>query len=221
MLEAFEHEVIRVLQDILPTIGWAGIVFIMALESANIPIPSEVTMPLAGWMLGLEKNLGAVETVLLAGFMGALGCTIGSVGSYALGAYGGRPFLEKYGRYIMVNQHDLEKADHWFGRWGDWASFVSRLLPIVRTFISFPAGVAKVGFARFAVLSFVGSFIWCSALAWGGWHFGRNWQDILKITQPLHWPVLIVLVVGFVWYIWQHIRRGRESMAPLPTESVD
>ena len=108
MLEAFEHQVVEVLQHWLPTIGWAGIVFIMALESANIPIPSEVTMPLAGWMLGLDKGLNAVETVLVAGFMGALGCTIGSIGSYALGAYGGRPFLEKYGRYIMVNQHDLE-----------------------------------------------------------------------------------------------------------------
>ena len=109
LLEAFEHEVVRVLQDLLPTIGWAGIVIVMALESANIPIPSEVTMPLAGWMLGLDKNLTAIETVLLAGFMGALGCTLGSIGSYALGAYGGRPFLEKYGRYIMVNQHDDDR----------------------------------------------------------------------------------------------------------------
>ena len=218
MLEAFEHQVVEVLQDVLPTIGWAGIVFIMALESANIPIPSEVTMPLSGWMLGLDKGLNAVETVLLAGFMGALGCTLGSIGSYALGLYGGRPFLEKYGRYIMVNQHDLEMADEWFDRWGDWASFISRLLPIVRTFISFPAGVAKVSFWRFTVLSFVGSYLWCGALAWGGWYFGRDWEEILRVTQPLHWPIIVVLGVGFVWYIWRHIRRGQKPAAATTDE---
>jgi membrane protein DedA with SNARE-associated domain len=221
LLEGFEHEVIKVLQEILPTIGWAGIVFIMALESANIPIPSEVTMPLAGWMLGLDKGLGALETVLLAGFIGALGCILGSTGSYALGAYGGRPFLEKYGRYIMVNRHDLEKADQWFGRWGDWASFISRLLPIVRTFISFPAGVARVSFWRFSVFTFVGSFIWCGVLAWGGWHFGANWEEILQVTQPLHWPIIIVGLIGFAWYVWHHVRRGREPLPPMPEDGVD
>ncbi len=221
MLEAFEHEVVKVLQEILPTIGWAGIVFVMALESANVPIPSEVTMPLAGWMLGLDKGLSAVETVLLAGFIGALGCTLGSVGSYALGAYGGRPFLERYGRDNMVSRHDLEKADEWFGRWGDWASFISRLLPIVRTFISFPAGVAKVNLGRFTVLTFVGSFLWCGALAWGGWHFGANWEEILRVTQPLHWPIVIMGVIGFAWYVWRHVQRGRETVAPVPEESTD
>jgi membrane protein DedA with SNARE-associated domain len=221
LLEAFEHEVVHVLQEFLPIVGWAGIVFVMALESANIPIPSEVTMPLAGWMLGLDKGLSAVETILLAGFMGALGCTIGSLVSYGLGAYGGRPFLEKYGRYIMVNQHDLEKADQWFSRWGDSAAFISRLLPIIRTFISFPAGVTKVNLWRFTVLSFVGSFIWCAALAWGGWHFGANWEEILRVTQPLHWPVIIVLGAGFIWYIWHHIRRGREPMVALNEDGAE
>jgi membrane protein DedA with SNARE-associated domain len=221
LLEAFEHEVVHILQELLPTIGWAGIVFIMALESANIPIPSEVTMPLAGWMLGLDKGLSAIETILLAGFMGALGCTIGSLVSYGLGAYGGRPFLEKYGRYIMVNQHDLDRADQWFDRWGDSASFISRLLPIVRTFISFPAGVTKVNLWRFTVLSFIGSFIWCGALAWGGWHFGANWEEILRVTQPLHWPVIIVLGIGFIWYLWHHIRRGREPVATLSEDGAE
>ena len=207
MLEAFEHQVVEILQEILPIIGWAGIVFIMALESANIPIPSEVTMPLAGWMLGLDKGLSAVETILMGGFMGALGCTIGSVASYALGAYGGRPFLEKYGRYIMVNQHDLEKADRWFGRWGDWASFISRLLPIVRTFISFPAGVVRMKFWRFTVLSFVGSFIWCGLLAWGGYHFGQNWEELRAIMRPFDIPIAVLIAVGLGWYVARHLRR--------------
>jgi membrane protein DedA with SNARE-associated domain len=221
LLQAFEHEVVRILQQILPSIGWPGIVLVMALESANIPIPSEVTMPLAGWMLGLDRGLSAVETVLLAGILGALGCTLGSMASYALGAYGGRPFLEKYGRYIMVNQHDLDKADHWFARWGDWAAFLSRLLPIVRTFISFPAGVVKVKFWRFSLLSFVGSFIWCAVLAWGGWHFGANWEEILRVTQPLHWPIIILGGIGFVWYVWHHIRRGQRAALSVENESGD
>ena len=221
MLEAFEHEVIRVLQEILPTIGWAGIVFIMALESANIPIPSEVTMPLSGWMLVQAKGLSAWHALLLGGWWGAVGCTIGSVISYALGAWGGRPLAERYGKYIMIHEEDLEKADRWFGRWGDWAAFISRLLPIVRTFISFPAGVVRVRFWRFTVLTFVGSFIWCGALAWGGWHFGDNWEEILRVTQPLHWPIIIILVVGFVWYVWHHIRRGQEPITALPEDSAD
>ncbi|NIV28377.1 MAG: DedA family protein, partial [Anaerolineae bacterium] len=133
----------------MQSIGWLGVVVIMALESANIPIPSEVTMPLSGWMLVQAKGGTAMQALLLGGLWGAVGCTIGSVISYALGAWGGRPLVERYGKYILVSHDDLEKADRWFARWGDWASFISRLLPIVRTFISFPAGVARTNFPRF------------------------------------------------------------------------
>jgi membrane protein DedA with SNARE-associated domain len=156
-LEALERELVTFLQNLFNTIGWGGVVFIMTLESANIPIPSEVTMPLAGWFLAQARGVSAWIAVLEGGLYGALGCSIGSVASYALGYYGGRPFLNRYGKYLLITRHDLEKADRWFARWGDWAIFISRLLPIVRTFISFPAGVVRTRFWTFLVFTFVGS----------------------------------------------------------------
>ena len=208
-MEAFEHQLVAFLDSLFNTIGWTGVVLIMALESANIPIPSEVTMPLAGWML----TDTFLEAVLHGGFFGALGCTLGSVLSYALGAYGGRPFLERWGRYILVSEEDLEKADRWFARWGDWAAFLSRLLPIVRTFISFPAGVVKMHFARFTAFTFVGSFIWCSLLALGGRAFGENWEELRALMRPFDLPIALVILAGIGWYIYRHARKRRRGKA--------
>ena len=169
-MHGIEQQIVEFLTRLLQSIGWPGVVVIMALESANIPIPSEVTMPLAGWMLVQARGLSALAAVWQGGLFGALGCTIGSALSYALGAWGGRPLLQRYGRWIMVSEEDLANADKWFARWGDWAAFISRLLPIVRTFISFPAGIAKIKFGRFLVFTFIGSFIWCGLLALGGFY---------------------------------------------------
>jgi membrane protein DedA with SNARE-associated domain len=212
-VEAIEQAVVAFLETVLHTIRWPGVVIIMALESANIPIPSEVTMPLAGWMLVQESGLSIWHAVLLGGLYGALGCTLGSIGSYALGYYGGRPLLEKYGRYILVSEHDLEQADKWFSRWGDWAAFVSRLMPIVRTFISFPAGVVKVPLSRFAVLSLAGSFIWCAALAAAGHWFGSQWEIIRTYMRPFDIPIAIVLLGGFAYYVYRHIKKSRRPDA--------
>jgi membrane protein DedA with SNARE-associated domain len=200
------------LTTVYDAIGWTGVVIIMALESANIPIPSEVTMPLAGWLLVQAKGASLVTAILEGGLFGGLGCLIGSVGSYVLGAWGGRPFLEKYGRYILVTPHDLEKADAWFGRWGEWAAFLSRLLPIVRTFISFPAGVVRVNLVRFSILSFVGSFIWCAALAAVGYVVGERVHEIHGFLRPIEIPVAIALIIGFVWYVWHHVKGARRKM---------
>ncbi|MEJ2149346.1 MAG: hypothetical protein P8Z40_07670 [Chloroflexota bacterium] len=128
MPHAWEEAIIHFLSNLFQTIDWAGVVVIMTLESANIPIPSEVTMPLAGWLLVQDQGGSLLHAVLLGGILGGLGCTIGSVLSYALGYYGGRPLVEKYGKYIMVNTQDLARADKWFKRWGDWTAFLSRLL---------------------------------------------------------------------------------------------
>jgi len=206
------HWLTDVLTAVFNAMGWTGVVFIMALESANIPIPSEVTMPLAGWLLVQAKGSSLWASILEGGFFGGLGCLLGSVGSYALGAWGGRPFLEKYGRYILITPHDLEKADAWFGRWGDWASFISRLLPIVRTFISFPAGVVRVHFIRFNILTFVGSFIWCAALAAVGFVVGERVEEIHGFLRPVEIPVAIALIIGFIWYIWRHVQSARQKM---------
>ncbi len=208
-----EHQIVLILTDVLQTIGWGGVAFIMALESANIPIPSEVTMPLAGWLLVQAQGGTALQAFLLGGFFGALGCTIGSIASYALGAFGGRPFLDRYGRYFMISHHDLALADRWFTRWGDAVAFFSRLLPIVRTFISFPMGVSRTAIVPFIIYSFIGSFIWCGALALGGYAFGANWEELRAIMRPFDIPIAIILLGGFIFYIIHHVRRGR-SAAP-------
>ncbi len=213
-MATIEAEIVRILHEVLNTIGWPGVVLIMALESANIPIPSEVTMPLAGWMLVQAKGLPLWRAALDGGFYGALGCTLGSVASYLLGLWGGRPFLRRWGRYILISQHDLEQADRWFARWGDWAVFISRLLPIVRTFISFPAGVARVRFLRFAALSFIGSFLWCGALAIAGHAFGSEWERIREIMRPFDIPIAIAILAGMAYYIYRHIRRAQVTTVP-------
>ena len=212
-MAGIEEQLVTWLEQIFHAIGWFGVVVIMALESCNIPIPSEVTMPLAGWLLVQARSLGPWQAVLLGGLWGGVGCTVGSVVSYALGAWGGRPLVERYGKYILVSEEDLEKADRWFARWGDWAAFLSRLLPIVRTFISFPAGVVRIHFARFAVFSFVGSFIWCGLLALGGYYFGQNWEQLRAIMRPFDIPIAIVILLGLAYYIYRHVRKGRQKKA--------
>jgi membrane protein DedA with SNARE-associated domain len=213
-VEAIETAIVEFLHSVLNAIGWPGVVLIMALESANIPIPSEVTMPLAGWMLVQAKGLPFWRAALDGGLFGALGCTIGSIASYLLGLWGGRPFLQRWGWYILISPHDLEQADRWFARWGDWAVFISRLLPIVRTFISFPAGIVRVPFVRFTVLSFIGSFIWCAALAIAGYAFGSEWERIREIMRPFDIPIAIAMLAGLGYYIYRHIRRAQTPLLP-------
>lgn len=208
-----EHQIVAFLTELFQTMGWGGVVAIMALESANIPIPSEVTMPLAGWLLVQARGGSGWMALLLGGLWGGLGCTIGSILSYGLGAYGGRSFLDRFGRYLMVSHHDLEMADRWFARWGDWAAFLSRLLPIVRTFISFPAGVARARFIPFVVYTFLGSFIWTGALAYGGHAFGARWEELRAVMRPFDIPIAAVLLAGFVYYIYHHVRRGQRQPA--------
>ena len=208
VLEAFEEQVVLFLQNLFNAIGWGGVVVAMAIESACIPLPSEVTMPLSGWMLIQAKGL-PMWHVLWGGFYGALGCTIGSVVTYWVGALGGRPLLERYGKYVFISSHDMQVADRWFQKYGEATAFFSRLLPIVRTFISLPAGIARMNFPKFTVLSFVGSFIWCAALAWAGYKFGEHWREVREVMHPFDIPIAIVLVVLVVWYVYRHIKKGR------------
>jgi membrane protein DedA with SNARE-associated domain len=206
-----EQQIVTFLTNLFDAMDWAGVVGIMALESANIPIPSEVTMPLSGWLLVQARAGTAWQAIWEGGLWGAVGCTIGSLLSYGLGAWGGRPLLDRYGKYLLISNHDLEVADHWFNRWGDWAAFISRLLPIVRTFISFPAGVARTRLGTFTIFSFLGSFIWCAALAYGGYQFGAHWEELRAIMRPFDIPIAIVLVAGFVYYVYRHVRRARKQ----------
>jgi membrane protein DedA with SNARE-associated domain len=187
---------------------WPGVVVLMAVESACVPLPSEIIMPLAGWMLVKDLALG-LEYILMAGAFGALGCVLGSVIAYEVGKVGGRPLLERYGRYLLITHHDLEVADRWFIKYGNLSIFTSRLLPVVRTFISLPAGIAKMNFIKFLVYTFIGSFIWCAGLAYGGYQLGQHWEQIQNAMGPAT-IVIAVVIVGFIlFYIYRHIKHSK------------
>jgi len=205
-----EQALLDFISNIYTSMHWPGVVALMAIESACIPLPSELIMPLAGWMLIKEQFLPVTYT-LLAGVYGALGCVIGSVIAYGIGMWGGRPFLEKYGKYILISGHDLNLADRWFEKSGDWAIFVSRLLPVVRTFISLPAGIARMHFAKFLIYTFLGSFIWCTGLAYGGYLLGEHWEQIRTVMRPLD-PLIGVLIVALIaFYIYRHIKHSKPA----------
>lgn len=182
--------------------GYAGIFFLMAIESACIPIPSEVIMTFSGYLVHLGRfNL---EWAALAG---ALGCNAGSIVAYAAGAYGGRPLAEKYGRYVLVSSHDLELADRWFARYGDAAVFFARLLPVVRTFIALPAGVARMNFVRFNIYTFLGSLPWCWALAYAGMKLGAHWNVIQPYFHRFDTAIVAACAIIFAWFVyhrWTH-----------------
>jgi membrane protein DedA with SNARE-associated domain len=192
----------------------------MAIESAAVPVPSELIMPLAGWKLIADKGRG-VEWVLLAGLFGAIGNTAGSWIAYYVGLWGGRPAAERWGKYILVSRHDLDLADRFFDRWGNWAIFFSRLLPVVRTFISVPAGISRMPLWQFTVYTFTGAFIWSVGLAWGGYKLGENYDELRNWMRPLDYPIAAIIVVLVIWYVVRHVRRAwgePEGGRPGPVE---
>jgi len=184
--------------QVISSIGYAGVFVLMALESAALPVPSEVVMPFAGYL----AYLGVFDFILI-GFVGAGGCMMGSVLSYFVGLYGGRPFLDKYGKYFLLDHRHLELAEKWFDKYGDKAVFFSRLLPVVRTFISLPAGIGKYNFKKLVLFSFIGSLPWCFALAYIGFSLGPFWKDIIGFFNELDIVVIaaIVLVAIYYWKI--------------------
>jgi membrane protein DedA with SNARE-associated domain len=185
--------------------GYSGIVFLMAIESACIPLPSEVILPFSGYLVFRGQF-----NLYLVGLAGALGCLVGSIPAYYLGLYGGRPLIERYGRYVLINHQDLELADRWFTRYGDWAIFFSRLLPIVRTFISFPAGVARMNLRRFVIYTALGSFPWCLGLAYIGMKLGENWDTLETYYHQFDLVIAGFVALGVTYYIWRHLK-GRRS----------
>ena len=210
-MEQLEQQLLLFISQLYDAIGWPGVVVLSAIESANIPVPSEIIMPLSGWMLVRDKGL-ALEYTAVAGFYGALGNTIGSVVSYWIGAKGGRPFIERYGRYVLISHHDLALADRWFRKYGDFAIFFSRLLPVVRTFISFPAGVARMPFVKFVVYTFLGAFLWCWALAFGGYQLGEHWEQLRAVMRPFDIPIIVLGLVLVGLFFYRHLRRGTRGV---------
>jgi membrane protein DedA with SNARE-associated domain len=213
------------IQNFYTLTGLAGVALAMVIESCCIPLPSEIIMPLAGAMLALSSQAGAkhllgvdpgsplwLNLVLLA-LAGSIGSLVGSILAYGIGYAGGRPLLLKYGKYVLISQHDSDKADHFFQRWGAATAFFSRLLPVVRTYISLPAGMAKMPFAKFCTYTFLGSLPWCVALAYAGYLLGNNYN---KLSQPLHYVdglIVVLFVLLVVLYIWRHIRNDRRARA--------
>ena len=192
----------------------------MAIESACIPLPSEIIMPLAGWFLVDDRGLGE-QWLLLAAFCGAVGNLLGSLAAYAVGAWGGRPLLLRYGRYLLITRHEVEQAERWFARYGDRAVFISRVLPVVRTFISLPAGIARMNIWRFSILTFVGSFPWSLGLAWAGFLLGENWERIRDWMRPADIPILIILAALVVWYIYRRVRTVLREAEPQASGSKE
>jgi membrane protein DedA with SNARE-associated domain len=190
--------------------GWPGVIFLMAVESACIPFPSEVIMPLAGWFLVKDRD-HELEYLFLAGFFGALGNTLGSLIAYYAGLIGGRPLLLKYGRYILITKRDIDWADRWFSKYGEITVFATRLMPVVRTFISLPAGIARMNVVRFTALTFAGAYPWSVALAWGGYKLGENWEDILPYFRPVSVPIALLVAAVAAFWLYRRIREVRHQ----------
>lgn len=200
---------------VISAMGYGGVVLLMAIESACIPLPSEIIMPFAGYLVYQGQF-----TLHGAALAGAVGCVVGSIPAYYLGQFGGRPLIERYGRYVLISHKELDLADRIFRRWGHWVVFAARLLPIIRTFIAFPAGVSRMPMGKFIVYTFLGSYPWCWGLAWVGAWLGEAWHTDPRV-KALYLRFELVIAVAFVaavaWFAWhkvRELRRGKVEKAP-------
>jgi membrane protein DedA with SNARE-associated domain len=191
--------------------GYAGIAALMALNSSGIPIPSELIMPFSGYLV----YLGHFNLILVV-IAGSVGCNIGSAVAYWIGAKGGRPLVERYGKWVLMSQHDLDRMSWFFERFGSIAILVGRMLPVVQTFVAFPAGIAKMPRLRFHIYTTVGSLIWYSCLAWAGMKLGQRWDSDPRFEQLFHRFHLVVelaIVLAAVWFVWSHLNRRKNAHA--------
>lgn len=191
------------IMGVISSMGYSGIVLLMGIESACIPLPSEIIMPFAGFLVFKgEMTLWGVALV------GAVGCVVGSIPAYYLGMYGGRPLVEKYGKWVLISHKDLNWADQAFSKHGEIIIFIGRLLPAVRTFIAFPAGVARMNMTKFVVYTFVGSLIWCYLLAFAGFKMGENWESLKVYFHEFHYVIATGGAVFVIWYLRRHFKNN-------------
>lgn len=184
--------------------GYWGVALLMAIESACIPLPSEIIMPFAGYLVSTGRF-----DLYLAATAGAIGCNLGSIVAYEIGKRGGRPVAERWGRYLLIGPGELDAADRFFARWGSIAVLIGRLLPVIRSFIAFPAGVARMRLVPFHVYTFLGSWPWCFGLAWVGMKLGSKWDSDPRVKAAFHRADLvigIVLIALVAFYIWHRVR---------------
>jgi membrane protein DedA with SNARE-associated domain len=186
----------------------------MALESTAVPIPAEIIMPLAGWRLVADQDLGFGYVVLL-GLVAAIGSVMGSLVEYYVSMAGGRPLIEKYGKYFLVTRKDMERAEHWFANRGEVTIFIGRMIPGVRHFISIPAGIARMNVMKFSIFTFLGALPWSFGLAWGGYVLGQNYDEIRETVRPFEIPIFGVIALAVIWFLWRRIREIRREGAEL------
>ncbi|MBN9562123.1 MAG: DedA family protein [Alphaproteobacteria bacterium] len=209
MLENLIAAVAAWIVAVVSAAGYSGVAALMAIESACIPLPSEIIMPFAGYIASTGRF-----SLPLAATAGAIGCNIGSTIAYAVGFYGGRPFVERWGRFVLLSGEDLQRAERFFARFGNAAVFIARLLPVVRTFISLPAGMARMRQLPFQFYTFVGSWLWCFALAYVGYELGRRWESDPRLRAVLHSMdavIIGVIVLGAAWLVISRLRRRRRE----------
>lgn len=200
--------------NIISTLGYLGVFLAMAIESACIPLPSEIIMPFSGYLVFQgEMNLW------LVGLVGALGNLGGSLLAYWVGAKGGRPLIERYGKYVLLSHHDLDLADHWFERYGRSTVFFTRMMPVVRTFISFPAGMSRMRLGTFSLYTFIGALPWSLALAYIGMKLGENWDTLGGYFHKADIFIAVLLVAGVVWYVWRHLNNLKKDRVKIGKEN--
>lgn len=190
--------------------GYLGVALLMGIESACIPLPSEIIMPFAGYLVYSGRfNLILVATA------GAIGCNLGSAVAYWIGAHGGRPLVERFGRFVLLDTHDLDRTTRFFERYGSITVFFARLLPVVRTFIALPAGIARMPQLRFHIYTFLGSWPWCFVLAYVGMRLGQSWDTdprFKAVFHRFHLGVELALLAGIVWFVWSHLSKRSRTV---------
>jgi membrane protein DedA with SNARE-associated domain len=218
VLAFIDQIVIPFLNALYGAVGYGGVMVAMAIESAMVPLPSELILPYAGFLVSdptqLEPLTGAPWSFWVVVIVATIGNTLGSIVGYAIGAWGGRPFLMRWGRFLLIRPHEIEWAERFFVRYGPATAFFSRLLPVVRTFISFPAGVARMPLGKFILYSTLGALPWSFLLVFAGEQLGARWVDIRHALQPFDLAIaigVVVLVVLFVW--WRLGMPGRRRRA--------
>ena len=189
--------------------GYLGIVLLMAIESACVPLPSEIIMPFAGYLVSTGRF-----DLFLAATAGAIGCNLGSIVAYEIGKRGGRPLALRWGKYVLVGPGEIDAADRFFARYGSIAVLIGRLLPVIRSFIAFPAGVARMRLVPFHIYTFLGSWPWCFGLAWIGMKLGKAWDSDPRLKAAFHSAdvmIAAVLVAAVAFYLWHRLRGVRKS----------
>jgi membrane protein DedA with SNARE-associated domain len=219
MLAFIDQIVIPFLTSLYGAIGYLGVLVASMIESAMIPLPSELILPFAGFLVSdttrVEPITHGAWNFWLVVIAATIGNVLGSLIAYAIGAWGGRPFLERYGKYLLIRPHEIETADRFFAKWGSQTAFFSRFLPVVRTFISFPAGVARMPLGRFVAYSAAGAFLWSVGLVYAGTVLGLNWVDIRHALQPFDTIILVVVVLAVVLFVWWRLGTpGRPGRTP-------